>query len=141
MSVTHKPIDVRLDNGTLRIGNDAYPLHTITKVMTREAEPERGAAVRHYAITATSWLFPATLASAVTPKAISALITITALAWFTLRTTTLVKYLRTTHHELIIETSGTRHRALASTDRRPIEDLALRIMDALNQPPDRINQP
>ena len=141
MSIAHKPIDVRLDNGTLRIGNDAYPLRTITRVMTREAEPARTAAVRHYAITATSWLFPATIASAVTPKAVSALITITALTWFTMRTTTLIKYLRATHHELIIETAGTRHRALVSTNRKPVEDLALRIMDALNQPPDRINQP
>lgn len=141
MSITHKPVEVRLDNGTLWIGTDAYPLHTITRVTTTEADPERRAAVRNYAIAATSWLFPATLASAVTLKAISALITITALAWFTLRTTTLIKYLSTTQHVLIIETATTRHRALASTDRRPIEDLAFRIMDALNQPPDRINQP
>ena len=141
MSITHTPIEVRLDQGTLRIGDAVYPLHTITRVTTAEIEPERSPAVRHYAITTTSWLFPATVASAMTPKAISALITITALTWFTITTSHLIKYLRTPQHELIIEASGTRHRALASTDRKPIEDLALRIMDALNQPPDRINQP
>jgi hypothetical protein len=141
MSVTHKPIDVRLDNGTLRIGNDAYPLHTITRVTVAEVEPERGAAVRHYAITATSWLFPATIASAMTPKAVSALITITALTWFTLRTTHLITYLRTTRHELVVETKTARHQALVSADRKPIEDLALRIMDALDHPTDHMNQP
>jgi hypothetical protein len=140
MSITHKPIEVRLDNGTLWIGNDAYPLHTITRAIATEVQPERGAAVRQYAITATSWLFPATIASAVTPKAISALITITALTWFTLRTTNLVRYLRTTQHELIIETGTARHRALVSTDPRTIEDLAFRVTDAIQQPPKSINQ-
>lgn len=141
MSATHKPVETRLDNGTLWIGADTYPLHTITRVTTAEVTPERGAAVRTYALAATSWLFPATTASAITPKPVSVLITITALTWFTLRTTILVKYLRTTHHELIIETTTRTHRALTSTERKPIEDLALTILDALDQPPDRINQP
>jgi Family of unknown function (DUF6232) len=132
MSVTHKPSEVRLDNGTLWIGTDAYPLHTITRVTAAEVHPERTAAVRNYAIAATSWLFPATIASAITPKAVSALITLTALAWFTLRTTTLVQYLRTTQHELIIETTSAKHRALVSVDRKPVEELAFRIMDALS---------
>ena len=141
MSITHTPIEVRLDKGSLRIGDDEYPLHTITRVTTAETGPVRGPVVRRYAITTTSWLFPATVASAMTPKAVSALITITALTWFAITTSHLVRYLRTPQHELIIETADARHRALASTDRKPIEDLAFRILDALNQPPDRINQP
>ncbi len=132
MSVTHTSSEVRLDNGTLWIGTEAYPLHTITRVTAAEVRPERTAAVRNYAVAATSWLFPATIASAMTPKAVSALITLTALAWFTLRTTTLVKFLRTTQHELIIETTSTKHRALVSVDRKPVEELAFRIMDALD---------
>lgn len=132
MSVTHTSSEVRLDNGTLWIGTDAYPLHTITRVTAAEVHPERTAAVRNYAITAASWLFPATIASAMAPEAVSALITLTALAWFTLRTTALVRYLRTTQHELVIETTSTKHRVLVSADREPVDELAFRIMDALS---------
>jgi len=56
MSVTHTSSEVRLDNGILWIGTEAYPLHTITRVTAAEVRPERTAAVRNYAIAATSWL-------------------------------------------------------------------------------------
>jgi hypothetical protein len=139
MSIAPEP-EVRLDNHTLWIGGDAYPLHTITRVTTSEHGPDRPTAVRHYAIVATSWLFPATIASTMTPKPVSALITLTALTWFTLRTTSLIRYLRTPQHELVIETTTGRHRALTSTDPTPVEKAALQIMDALQHPPTSLNQ-
>lgn len=134
MSIARESIDVRLHDGTLWIGSRRYPLHTVTRATTTERDPDRGAAVRHYAITVASWLFPATIVSALSPEVISALVTITALWWFAARTSHLVGFLRTPLYELTLETTGGRHRALVSTDPHALSDLAFTITDAIGDP-------
>lgn len=166
MSIAREPVEIRACNGMLWIGQNAFPLHTLTRATTAELTPDRTAAVRHYAVTVASGLFPATIVSALTPEIVSALITTTALTWFTIRTIRLIQLLRATLHELTIETTRGRHRALVSDNRRAVSDLAFRITDAINnphtefrtrahhiandhsptkpireEPPDRINQP
>jgi len=134
MSIAREPVEIRASNGTLWIGDNAYPLHTLTRATTAELEPNRKAAVERYAVTVAMGLFPATIVSALTPDIISVLVTTTALTWFAIRTVRLVQFLTATLHELTIETTRGRHRALVSDNPRAVSDLAFRITDAINNP-------
>jgi hypothetical protein len=134
MSIARESIDIRLHDGTLWIGSRRYPLHTITRATTTEHRTDRETAVRQYAVAVSSWLFPAAIVSAVSPQAVSALVTMTVLAWFATRTSQLIRFLRTPLHELTLDTTGGRHRALVGTDPHALSDLAFRITDALNDP-------
>ena len=134
MSIRREPVEVRVSDRTLWIGDQAYPLHAVTRATTGEIPPDRRAAVWHYAVTVASWLFPATIASSVTPKAISALITITALSWFAVRTAHLIAFLRTGLYELTIDTTEGPRRALISPNLTALSRVAFTITDAIHDP-------
>ena len=134
MSIAREPVEIRASNGTLWIGDSARPLHTVTRATTTELRPNHRTAVRHYAITVSVWLFPATIVSVASPDAISALVTITALTWFATRTLHLAKFLRTSLYELRLETTSGRHRVLVTDNAKAASDLAFTITDAVDNP-------
>ena len=134
MSAMREPIDVRVSNQTLRFGDTSLPLHTVRRATTTELEPDRGLAVRTYAVAVAKWLIPAAFVAAVIPEAVAALVNVGALTVFTVSTATLARRLRLRLHELTVETTTGTHRVLVGTDPRTVAALAFRITDALHDP-------
>ncbi|MFC4851919.1 DUF6232 family protein [Actinophytocola glycyrrhizae] len=149
MSTKREHLDVGVDGDTLRAGAKAYPLHTVTRAITTEHAPDRGAAVRRYAVTVALGLIPAAVVSALSPDLVSALVTTTALTWFTARTIRLAKAMNRTRYELAVDTTTGRHRILTTDNPHTAAAIAFEITDALTglpadpsheDPPNRINQ-
>ncbi|MGB3443235.1 MAG: DUF6232 family protein [Actinophytocola sp.] len=150
MSGTREHIDVRISGGVLRVGPLGFPLRTITRATTTEVAPDRLAVVRRYAITVVLGLIPAAAVSAVSPEFVSALVTSAALTWFTARTIRLVRSMKQTRYELVIETATGAHRVLNSDDPHAVAAIAFRVVDAITRrttngprhddPPNRINR-
>lgn len=134
MSTMRAPIDVLVSKQTLRFGGGSLPLHTVRRATTTELEPDRGLAVRTYAVAVAKWLVPAAFVAAVVPAAVAALIDVGALTLFTVSTTTLARHLRLRLHELTVETTTGTYRVLVGTDPRTVAALAFRITDALHDP-------
>lgn len=134
MPFTREPITVRVLDRTLHVGAARLPLDTATRATTTEAEQDRKVTVLIYALTVTKWLIPAAIAAAVTPEAISALINLGALAWFTTSTVQVVRRLRLRLHELTVTTTTGTHRVLVDTDARAVAEVAFRITDAIHDP-------
>ena len=134
MPITREPITVRVRDHTLHVGDARLPLHTVTRATTTELEHDHKVAVLIYALTVTKWLIPAAIAAAVTPEAISALINLGALVWFTTSTVQLVRLLRLRLHELTVATMTGAHRVLVGTDAGALAEVAFRITDAIRDP-------
>ena len=134
MSAIREPIDIQVSKQTLRFGDTSLPLHTVRRATTTELEPDRGLAVRTYAIAVAKWLIPAAFVAAVTPEAVAALVNIGALTVFTVSTANLARQLRLRLHELTVETTTGTYRVLVGTDPRTVAALAFRITDAIHDP-------
>jgi len=134
MSVTHETIDVRVSKRILWFGTEAYPLPNITRTNTQILKPNRGAAIRSYAISVAIWLTAAIIVLSAAPGVFSALVLIAVLAWIAMKTRNLIDLLKLTLHELVIETAAGSHRGLISKNGEVVAELSFRITDAINNP-------
>lgn len=136
MSATRKHTHVRVGNGVLWIGQQALPLNMITRAATTELRPDRRAVVRHYAVTVALGLTIATAVSAMTPELVSALVSATALAWFTTRTIRLFRAINRPRYQLTVETATGGRQVLVSDNPYTVAAVAFSVVD---DPPNRID--
>lgn len=134
MSVTHETLDVRVSKRILWFGTEAYPLPNITRTNTQILKPNRGAAIKAYAISVAIWLTTAIIFLSAAPGVFSVLAMLAVLAWIALKTIRLIELLKLTLYELVIETAAGSHRGLISKNGKVVADLSFRITDAINNP-------
>ena len=134
MSLRHESVDVRISQQILWFGDDAYPLHNITRTNSRTLRLNRGAAIRHYIRTAVLTLIAAAVVGSVVPAAAASLVGIGVLAWLAYKAYRLAEILKIELFELVIETAAGSHRGLISNNRALVADLSLKITDAINNP-------
>ena len=134
MPIKHESIDVRVSRRILWFGSEAYPLHNITRTNTLKLVPNRGAAIKGYAISVVLLLMVAAVVASMAPTAGGILVFAGALAWVAAKTIRLVEFLNLSLFELVIETAAGSHRGLISDNRDVVGNLAVRITDAINNP-------
>jgi len=149
MSKRTELIDVEVRRRVLWVGAEAYPLQNIARAQTIELPPARAAALRRYltavlfyailgaaaaiAINAAPRLNSGQGSNAVHSAAVGLLALVVAL--FIISTISLVmRWTRRTYYALFVETAGTPHRVLVSTDEKLLRKLVRDIMDAINNP-------
>lgn len=134
MSLRHESIDVRVSQRILWFGNEAYPLHNITRTNFLKLVPNRSAAIRSHVRTVLLALVGAGIVAALAPPAAATLVVIGTLAWLAYKTYKLSEFLKVELHELVIETAAGSHRGLISGNGAVVIDLSRRITDAINNP-------
>src|SRR6516165_4542908 len=124
-------IDVEVRRRVLWVGAEAYPLQNIARAQTIELAPDRAAAFRRYltavvfcailgvaaaiALNAAPRLNSGQGSNALHNAAVGVLVLVVAL--FIISTIRLVmRWTRRTYYALLIETAGTPHRVLVSTN-------------------------
>ena len=142
-------IDVEVRRRVLWVGAEAYPLQNIARAQTIELAPDRAAAFRRYltavvfcailgvaaaiALNAAPRLNSGQGSNALHNAAVGVLVLVVAL--FIISTIRLVmRWTRRTYYALLIETAGTPHRVLVSTNEKLLRKLVRDIMDAINNP-------
>jgi hypothetical protein len=134
MSLRYESIDVRVSQRILWFGNEAYPLHNITRTNFLKLVPNRSAAIRSHLRTVVISLLVAAVLAAFAPPAAATAIIVGVLAWLAYKTYKLVEFLKIELYELVIETAAGSHRGLVSTNGGVVIDLSRRITDAINNP-------
>jgi hypothetical protein len=142
-------IEVKVERGVLWVGTEAYPLRNIARARTVRLVPNRAWAVRRFAGTAVLCVFLG-IAGAVALQmanrqnsangyrllhnggnvAIAVAVALAAISLVTL----LVRVSRRTFYALVIDTAGTAHGVLVSTDYAKLDDLVHQIMEAIHNP-------
>lgn len=142
MRVKHQHIDFKISRRTLWVGMQAYPLHMITRVRPIEIIPNRTRMATTYAkrmgatvgLGALGMLFLGCLGTSA-PPALWAALVVLVLGLLVVHTVRLVRRLKLAHlYILSVDTAGTAHAALVSTDKSLIYDLTHRVVDAIDNP-------
>jgi hypothetical protein len=145
MSYKSSVVDVRVENQVLWIGGDAYPLQNIARARTVRLVPNRAAAVRRYLKAVVLWVLlgiGAAVADAKGLHGVAVAVAVLTVALVVLSTIRLIRALSTkTFYALVIETAGTAHTALVSTNQNLLRELVRKIMDAVNNPAVTFHQP
>lgn len=142
-------IDVQISRQVLWVGAEAYPLRNIARAQAIKLVPNREAAWGRYLTAVICWVLlgvAAVVAMKQAPRlstvqgsnalhaaAVGALVL--ALVLFVISTIRLIRVLSTrTYYALVIETAGTPHKTLVSTDGNLIRELVRQIMKAIDDP-------
>jgi hypothetical protein len=150
-AVSHKRelIDVAVSRQVLWVGAEAYPLQNIARAQTLRLMPNRAAAWRRFfkaLVLETVLGVAATVALRLAPRlnslqaynavhtlTVGALVLVVVLVVIsTVRLITVLS--RGTYYALVIETAGTPHKTLVSTDGNLIRELVRQIMKAIDDP-------
>jgi hypothetical protein len=127
MSYKSKVIDVAVRNQVLWIGGDAYPVRNIARARTVGLRPNRAAAVRRFLKAVVLWVLLAIGAAVADAKGVLLVVLVI------ISTIRLIRVLSLkTFYALVIETAGTPHTALVSTDEGTLRELVGKIMDAMH---------
>jgi hypothetical protein len=136
MSYKSKVIDVEVRNQVLWIGGDAYPVQNIARARTVGLRLNRAAAVRRYLKAVVLWVvlaIGAAVADAKGLKGVGAAIILLLVVLVIISTIRLIRVLSLkTFYALVIETAGTPHTALVSTDEGTLRELVGKIMEAMH---------
>lgn len=132
-------LEVRISNGILWVGSEAYPLKHVTRVRALTLRPERGAAVRRYVKSVLTWVLPGATAATVLFVGVGSnipAITVVAAVLGAIAVTTakLASSLHRTLYELVVETDSDSHRPFVSADAEAVTEFVLRITDAIGNP-------
>ena len=142
MRVKHEELQVRISRRTLWVGRKAYPLQHITRVEPIEIKIRRWEMAKTYLRQGGGWLgvgfvgllVLSCLGNAVPPSATWACLLAT-FAGLVVITVRLIRGLTLpTLHGLCIGTADAAQRALVSTRQALIEDLADRVVNAIDNP-------
>jgi hypothetical protein len=146
MARTSKEITVAVSRRILWIGAEAYPLQNIARAQTISLAPNRGAAIRNFALWmlvgvglviglryATGRPLPSQLRPYLPLAQIVVVICVVSLVVLSI-IRLIVVLTRRTLYVLIIETAGTPHRALVSAEKFQVDDLVRKIMGAIDNP-------
>jgi hypothetical protein len=142
MRAKHKNVDVRISRRVLWVDEQAYPLAQVTRVQPIELTPNRRRMALAYGRKAGATvglgmvgLVILSCLGEAAPPAAWVVLAVAILAMLTPHTVRLVRGLtRPALHVLSVATAGTPHAALASTDKELIQDLAHRVVDAIDNP-------
>jgi hypothetical protein len=145
-------IEVRIEQGVLWVGPEAYPLHNIARARTARLIPDRAAAVRGFVIKVVWCVFLGIVRAGALDLArhrdpgrnyhalqeIGTAAFLIAAALFAIGfITLLVRVSRRTFYALVVETAGTPFGVLVSTDQAEVAGLVRTIMEAINNPASR----
>src|SRR3954468_18322744 len=100
MSLRYESIDVRVSQRILWFGNEAYPLHNITRTNFLKLVPNRSAAIRSHLRTIVISLLVAAVLAAFAPRPPPTAIIVGVLAWLAYKTYKLVEFLKIELYEL-----------------------------------------
>jgi Family of unknown function (DUF6232) len=138
MSYKSKVTDVAVRDQVLWIGREAYPVQNIARARTAELKPNRAAAVRRYLSAVVFWVLlgiGAAVADAQGLTGLGAAIIVLLVVLMIISTIRLIRMLSMrTFYALVIETAGTPHTALVSTDEGTLRELVGKIMEATRNP-------
>ncbi|MFY1635769.1 DUF6232 family protein [Solwaraspora sp. WMMB335] len=143
MGHSHSTVQVGVRNRTLWVGGEAYPLHNIARVHAREWTPDRGAAVREFAKNVAkpiaagmfALVLLACLGGDAVPGTVYVGLFLLVGGIVTVRAVQLIRYVsQQNRYALVVETAGSPHAALVSTDRNVVLGLVGQVVEAIDNP-------
>jgi hypothetical protein len=130
MAISNALVQVRISEGILWIGDDAYPLSNIARVSSKAWVPDKGKIIRKWA-----WrIFFAGIAMIVGFSANAAAGVLLALILVYVIYKLMDELKTPVLYELMIETAGSPRQALISTDRALVSRLVVEITNAIGNP-------